>query len=151
MSLSHPEIRTEILARQRKEKFDSQIQEFEQRVKAEYEKQARSEEWYRKKKERDALKVVDMTPWIPKNLTQKEIDDYCMRHPDDVETINNSFKTQCQRVQVLRECVIRAHDAENDLKRWYRASLKKHLGLNKDEIKKVIKDLEHTCPNCFKV
>lgn len=151
MSLSHPEIRTEILARQRKEKFDSQGQEFERRIKDAEAKLARSEEWYRKKKERDALTVVDMTPWIPKNLTQKEIDDYCIRHTDNVESINNSFKTQCQRVQVLRECVILNRDAENEHKRWYRASLKKHLGLNKGEIKKIMKDLEKSCPNCFKV
>jgi len=141
----------EIQIQQRHEKCDLQIQEFEQRIKDTETKLARSEEWWRKKRERDALKVIDMTPWIPKNITQKEIDDYCVRHPDNVKTINNTFKTKCQRVQVLRECVILAREAESDLKRWYRASLKKYNGLNKNEIKKIIKDIENRNPEFFKV
>jgi len=131
------------------ERIDRQIQEFEQRIKEAKIKLARSEERYKRKQERDAFKVIDMTPWIIKNITQKEIDDYCIRHPNDVEVINNTFKTKCQRVQVLRECVIRAREAGNDLKRWYRASLKKYLGLNKDEIKKIIKDIDCRNPNYF--
>ncbi len=125
-------------------------EQFEQRIKEIQEKQARSEEWWRKKRERDALKVIDMTPWIPKDITQEEIDDFCGRHPDRVKSINNTFKTKCQRVQVLRECVILNRDAENEHKRWYRASLKR-CGKTKDEIKQIMKDLEKSCPNCFKV
>ena len=135
------------------DKFQRMQEEFEQRVKEIEAKNARSEEWYRKKRERDALKivVVDMTPWIPKNITQIEIDDYCARHPDAVESINNSFNNQCQRVQVLRECVILAREYDGELKRWYRASLKKHLGLNKDEIKKIMRDTEHNNPEWFRI
>lgn len=128
-------------------------EEFELRVKEIQAKIARSDEWWRKKRERDALKinVIDMTPWIIKDLTQKEIDDYCIRHPDNVETINNTFKTQCQRVQVLRECIILAREAGNDLRRWYSASLKKFLHLNPLERKKIIKDIDHRNSNYFKV
>ncbi len=126
-------------------------EEFERRIKDAEAKLARSEEWYKKKKEREALKVIDMTPWIPKDLTQEEIDDFCVRHPDRVESINNTFKTQCQRVQVLRECVIIARDYGNFMRRDYRVSLKKYLGLGKNEIKKIIKDIDNRNPNYFKV
>lgn len=133
--------------------FEQKNQEFEQKIKVAQEKNVKSLERFLKKIEQDKLKinVVDMTPWLPKNVTQIEINDYCERHPDRLKSINNTFKTRCQKIQVLRECVILARDYESELKRWYRASLKKFLGLNKDEIKKVMKDLEYTCPNCFKV
>ncbi len=128
-------------------------EEFEQRVKELQEKNAKSLVRFLKKIEQDKLKinVIDMTPWLPKNVTQVEIDDFCDRHPNDLILINNTFKTQCQRVQVLRECVILARDANNDLKRWYRASLKKYLSLNKNEIKKIIRDIDNRNPEFFKV
>ncbi len=126
---------------------------FEQRVKELQGKNTRALERFLKKIEQDKLKinVIDMTPWLPKNVTQKEIDDFCVRHPGRVKDINEIFKTQCQRVQVLRECVILARDANNDLKRWYRASLKKYLSLNKNEIKKIIRDIDNRNPEFFKV
>ncbi len=127
-------------------------EEFEQMVKEIEDKNIRSIEWWRKKRERDAKKPEDKSPWMPKNLTQKEINDWAVRNVDILIWADRNFKDPCQEEQILRELVILNRDHRNVLKIDYRASLKKYRpDINKKERNKIIKEIEHRNPGFFMV
>lgn len=136
-------------------KLEQMIIEFEQRVKVAEEKNARSWERFKKKIERKSQATEDTEdkfPWLPKNLTQKEMDDWSVRNVDTIIWADRTFKDPCQEEQILRELVILDRDHRNDLKNHYRAALKKYRpDINKDERNKLIKDMEHRNPEIFKV
>lgn len=117
--------------------------EFEKVVKEKDDKIKRSIEWNRKKRERDAKKPEDKSPWMPKNLTQKEINEWAINHTNTIEYIDKIFKDPCQEEQVLREMVILDRDHRNDLKRWYKASIKKYRpDISKEDRDKIVKNIE---------
>ncbi len=152
--IDNPEIRSE----QRciivgKGKYHRRTQEeFEHLVKVEEERISRSIEWHRKKDIRDANKPEDKFPWLPKNLTQKEINDWAVRNVDILIWADRNFKDPCQEEQILRELVILNRDHRNVLKIDYRASLKKYRpDINKKERNKIIKEIEHRNPGFFMV
>jgi len=126
-------------------------EEFERKVQEVKAKLARSEEWCRKKRERDAFTVLDMTPWMPKNVTQAEIDDWSANNIEHIDYIRSVFKNPCQQEQVLREIMIIHRDSENDLKRHYRSCLKRFLNLTENETKRRMKDIESKNPDFFKM
>ena len=126
-------------------------EEFELKVQEVKAKLARSEEWYRKQRDRDALKVLDMTPWMPKNVTQKEIDEWSANNIEYIDYIRALFKNPCQQEQVLREIIIINRDSKNVLRNHYKSCLKRFLNLNETEMKREIKEIESKNPDFFKM
>lgn len=133
-------------------KYDLQIQEFDKRIEAEEERINRSIEWHRKRREREAQKPEDKSSWLPKDLTQKEMNDWSIRNVDKIIWADRTFKDPCQEEQILRELVILDRDHRKELKQWYKASLKKYRpDINKEERNKIVKDIEHRHPSYFMI
>lgn len=113
-----------------KEEYHPRTQEeFEQMVKAEIDKIERSIAWNKKKRERESQRKEDKTPWLPKNLTQKEMNDWSVNNIDMIELVDSLFKDPCQEEQVLREMVILDRDHRRDLESYMRRR-KKEWGIS---------------------